>query len=39
MVMQMVTIITKNANDPATAAIINNENPFLGPVINLINLI
>ena len=37
--MQMITIITKNANDPATTAIINDENPFLGPVINLINLI
>ena len=39
MTMQMVTIITKNANDPATAPIINGDNPFLGPVINLINLI
>ena len=34
MTMQIVTIITKNANDAATAAIINDENPFLGPVIN-----
>ena len=38
MTMQMVTIITKNANDPATAPIINGDNPFLGPVIKLNNL-
>jgi hypothetical protein len=29
MTMQMVTIITKNANDPATAPINNGDNPLL----------
>ena len=38
MMMQMITIITKNANDPATAPIINGSNLILGPVIKLNNL-
>ena len=36
MAIQIATVITKNAQDPATAPIINGDNPFFEPVIHLI---
>ena len=37
MAIQIATAITKNAHAPPTAPSINGDNPFFGPVINLIN--
>ena len=36
MAIQIATVITNNTHAPPTAPSINGDNPFFGPVINLI---